>query len=379
MPKVLKVGMVFDDSLDKPDGVQQYVLVLGRWLERQGHEVHYLVGETKRTDLPRLHSLSRNLKVRFNQNRMAMPLPAQAAGIRALLASEHFDVLHVQVPYSPFLAGKIITRVAPRTAVVGTFHVAPHSGLVTFANRCLRLAVTRSFRRFDAMIAAPAAADFAKKTFGVDSERIPLPLELDQFYHASAFPKYAKGHTVVFLGRLVERKGCAQLLQAVAHARQSGIWPVDTRVIICGGGPLEQRLKAYTQEYGLVGTVSFEGYISEADKPRYLASADVAVYPSTGGESFGVVILEAMAAARGIVLAGNNPGYGSILGERPDQLFDPYDVPGLAGKIAAALQNKALRHEARAWQRQYVRQFNTDQVGPQIIAVYNRALRKREQ
>ena len=137
MKPKLTIGFVFDDSLDKPDGVQQYVLILSRWLQAQGHEVHYLLGETRRLDIANLHSLSRNVTVRFNQNRMAMPLPARLKPIRDLLHQVHFDVLHVQVPYSPALAGRIIKAVEPDTAVVGTFHIAPHSRLVTLGNHLL--------------------------------------------------------------------------------------------------------------------------------------------------------------------------------------------------------------------------------------------------
>jgi len=82
-----KIAFVFDDSLDQPNGVQQYVLTVGRYLAEQGHSVHYIVGETKRTDLPNLHSMGRNIKVRFNQNRMSIPLPVsrkRIAGARRL-------------------------------------------------------------------------------------------------------------------------------------------------------------------------------------------------------------------------------------------------------------------------------------------------------
>src|ERR1039458_8447904 len=106
--KSLKVGFVLDDSLDKTDGVQQYILSLGSWLKQQGHDVHYLVGETVRTDIPNVHSLSRNINARFNSNRMSTPLPASPARIRKLLEDVQFDVLHVQIPYSPFLAQQII-------------------------------------------------------------------------------------------------------------------------------------------------------------------------------------------------------------------------------------------------------------------------------
>jgi phosphatidylinositol alpha-mannosyltransferase len=84
----LKVGLVLDDSLDSTDGVQQYVLTVGAWLTSQGHEVHYLVGKTTRTDLPNIHSLSRNIRVRYNGNRLSIPLPASKRRLRQVLRTE---------------------------------------------------------------------------------------------------------------------------------------------------------------------------------------------------------------------------------------------------------------------------------------------------
>ena len=374
----LKIGLVFDDSLDKPDGVQQYVLILGRWLVKQGHDVHYLVGETTRGDLPNLNSLSRNVKVKFNQNRMAIPLPANSRRIRELLNKEQFDVLHVQVPYSPMLAGRIIKAAGPKTAIVGMFHILPHSRVVSLGNRMLGLWVQGTLRRFDIMIAnsAPTQA-FAKKTFKIDSQIVPLPLELDAFYHAKPFPKYKSGKTVVFLGRLVERKGCQYLLRAVHHAVTTDMWPKDTRVVICGGGHMDADLKKYAKAHKLDNIVEFVGHISEEDKPRYLASADVVVYPSTGGESFGVVLLEAMAASPGVVLAGNNPGYSSVMAPRPESLFDPHNTDELAKKIVEALTNKSLSATANKWQREYIHNFDVSEVGKHTVAIYNQALHKR--
>src|ERR1700760_451276 len=104
----MKIGLVLDDTLDTPDGVQQYVIQVGTWLTAQGHEVHYLVGATERTDIPHIHSLSRNLKVKFNGNRMSMPLPTSKRTLKRFLHEQQFDVLHVQVPYSPFMAGRLL-------------------------------------------------------------------------------------------------------------------------------------------------------------------------------------------------------------------------------------------------------------------------------
>lgn len=374
----MRVGLVFDDSLDKPDGVQQFLLVVGEWLTAQGHEVHYLVGETKRTDISNLHSLAKNIKVKFNGNRMAIPLPANRRRLRALLRKQQFDVLHVQVPYSPFLAGRIISAADPSTAVIGSFHIAPHSGMVVAANKLLGAWVRTTLRRFDLMTAtsAPAAA-FAKETFKVECRVVPNPIRLDGFRDAMPFDRYKQGKHVVFLGRLVERKGCQHLLRAVQLIVKEGDWPEDATLIVCGAGPLEGELKRYVRAHKLDKIVEFTGYISEQDKPRYLASADVVVYPSTGGESFGIVLLEAMAASNGIVLAGNNPGYASVLAPRPQQLFNPHDPADLAKRLLGALDFDDMRLKARDWQRSYVEQFDISRVGTQFYEIYDTALASR--
>jgi phosphatidyl-myo-inositol alpha-mannosyltransferase len=374
----LNIGLVLDDSLDKPNGVQQYVLILGEWLAAQGHTVHYLVGQTARTDRPHIYSLSRNVSVRFNGNRMTMPLPARLRDIRAALARESFDVLHIQVPYSPLLGGRIIRAAADRTAIVGMFHILPNNAFVGTANKALSrwARMQGSLQRVDVMLAnsEPTQA-FAKQAFGVDSTIIPLPVALDAFRGAKPFPRYASGKTVVFLGRLSPRKGCQYLLQAVQAAVTSGQWPADARVVVCGDGDLRAKLEAYVQQHGLVEYVEFAGFIDEADKPRYLASADVAVFPSTGGESFGLVLLEAMAACPGAVIAGDNPGYASVMQPHLEQLFDPRDTTAFVRLLVHALARS--RGPAYHWQRDYIKQFDVDVVGAQTVAVYQQALHKR--
>lgn len=110
----MKIGFVLDDSLDKTDGVQQYIITLGSWLAKQGHNVHYLVGETHRDDIPNIHSLSKNIAVRFNKNRMSMPLKADKSKIVKLLNDEQFDIIHVQMPYSPLMAGFVVSNVSQK-------------------------------------------------------------------------------------------------------------------------------------------------------------------------------------------------------------------------------------------------------------------------
>lgn len=374
----MKIGIVGDDTMDKTDGVEQYMLTVGQWLTSKGHEVHYLVGETTRTDLPHLHSLSRNVKVRFNNNRVSVPLPARRSRIRRLLAREQFDVLYVQMPYSPFLAGRIIKAAPKHTAVVGIFHIMPYSWVVSVGTCLLRMLVWRNLRRFDAFLSVSRPAQhFSKRAFKISSRVVPNASPLKPFFNAKPLPAYKDVLTVVFLGRLVERKGCAQLLKAVAYLRATNAWPVNAQVVICGGGPLEAQLKQFVAESELDEIVSFTGFLTEEDKPRYLASADVVAYPSSGGESFGIVLLEAMAASRGVVLAGDNPGYRSVMAPHAASLFDPHDDVALANKLQHFLHDAKARKDARTWQQQYVRQFDITEVGQQLLAVFGEALHKR--
>jgi phosphatidyl-myo-inositol alpha-mannosyltransferase len=373
-----KIAFVLDDSLDTTDGVQQYVLNLGRYLSSKGHNVHYIVGETKRTDISHVHTLGRNVKVRFNQNRMSIPLPTSKKKIRELMIREEYDIVHVQMPYSPFMAGRVVKSVGPQTGVVGTFHIAPHSKLVSFANSILKFLVSGSLSRFDEIISVSRVAqDFAWDTFRIESAIIPNTVSLAPFYGAPAYEGFEDSTNIVFFGRLVERKGCQYFLKAISRLHRDKILPQNCKVLVCGTGPLEQPLKAYVKQHELDKIVTFTGFVSEEDKPRYLAAGDVVVYPSTGGESFGIVLLEGMAASRGAVIAGNNPGYAGVLGERPEVLFDPTNETQFASKLEKYLNNDRAREEAHRWQQQFVRQFDIPNVVDEILVVYDEALHKR--
>lgn len=373
----MKIGLVLDDTLDTPDGVQQYVLSIGTWLSEQGHEVHYLLGETKRTDIANLHSLSRNLRVRFNGNRMSMPLPASRRKLRALLRQEQFDVLHVQVPYSPFMAGKLL-KLAPRsTAIVGTFHVLPYGSLERLANRFLAIVTSRSSRRFQAMIAASQpAADFAMAYYGFQTQVIPHPFDYNRFASATAAPNGSVN--IVYLARLVERKGAAWLLRAVDELYRTDGWPAEAHVIIGGKGPLLDSLKRYVHDNKLEDIVTFSGFVTEADKPAFLAQADIAVFPSTSGESFGISVIEGLAAARGVVLGGDNPGYRAAM-QLDDQLIRPTKVHEFASILAKWLADPAARDAAARKQRQIASMYDRDVIGRKVLDVYEQALQATRQ
>jgi phosphatidylinositol alpha-mannosyltransferase len=380
VPKALKIGLVVDDGLDNPDGVQQYILAVGEWLSRQGHNVHYLVGQTARQDVPNVHSISRNIKVRFNGNRLSIPLPTSRAKIRAFLAREQFDVLHIQMPHSPFMAQRVVLAAAPGTAIIGTFHVLPYTKLSSMGNRALGTWLKPSLKRFDEIVSvSPAAAAFARSSFGIETAVVPNVVDYGRFRDAQPLKAYQDDTlTILFLGRLVPRKGCLLLLQAVRQLATRDSLP-KFRVLICGKGPLEAKLRQFITYHSLENIVELAGFVNEADKPRYYASADVAVFPARGGESFGIVLIEALASGRAVVLAGDNPGYRSVMAPQPELLFDAANANLLAEKLAYYLSHPAERQQMRAWGQEYAKQFDVGVVAGQLLEIYRRALHKRRE
>ncbi|HEX8226472.1 MAG TPA: glycosyltransferase family 4 protein [Candidatus Saccharimonadales bacterium] len=374
----MRIGLVLDESLDKPDGVQQYVLTLGTWLTGQGHEVHYLVGQSVRTDIPNVHSMARNVTIQANGNKLSIPRPVSRASIRKKLAELQLDVIHVQTPHSPLFGHRVVMEASDLTAIVATFHVLPHSSFIEYGMRPLALVLRSSYRRIDQLIAnSTATQEFITRSCHLPSIIIPNPITLANFAGAQGFPEFADKPTIVYLNRLVARKGASHLLEAVQHIRTHRLIDTPFRVLICGKGEESPRLEAFIKEHRLEDVITMTGFVSEADKPRYIASADLAVYPSTGGESFGIVLLEGMASAKGPVIAGNNPGYASVMRPHPEQLIDPRNTAAFAVLLAGYLQDAPARQAAVAWQRDYVRQFDVGVVGSTLVDLYGSILAKR--
>lgn len=375
--KKLKIGFVIDDGLDRPDGVQQYVLTVGKWMQSQGHEVHYLAGNTARTDIKNVHSLARNFHVKFNGNGLTSPLPASKRKIKQLLESIQFDVLHIQVPYSPFFAATVVSCANPKTKVVGTFHILPYGLTSKIGNRILGFWLKTNLRRFDAQIAVSMPAKhFAQKTFRINPVVIPNAVDISGFYRERKKGNDYKNRKIklVYLGRLVDRKGCMQFLEAIKMLDE--IPKASYSVDIYGDGPLRDKLEKFVRVHNLSNIISFRGFVEEDKKPEVLANADIAVFPSTGGESFGIVLIEAMAAGTEVVIGGNNPGYTSVLQSDNRVLFNPYDVDEFSSLIKKLIEEPDLRKTIRESQRELVKQFDISTVGPQILSLYERDFTK---
>lgn len=374
MPKnTLKIALVVDDGLDRLDGVQKYTVTIGNYFASLGHEVHYLCGETKRLDIDNIHSLSRNMSVHSNGgNQLTIPLPASKKAIAKVLDKENFDVIHVQTPYSPFLAGRIIEMAHQRKIpIVGTFHILPFSPWLTAGSYLLGFVQQPTIKKFDEFwsVSEPAQ-EFAKRCFRINSEVLPNPVVIDDFKPKA--PRKRNDNTIVhlaYLNRLVKRKGCMELLQALKWALDSGKVSKRVHLDICSDGYDRQRLEKFVYDNQLNDIVDFRGYVSDNEKAEYLQRADIAVFPSLGGESFGIVLIEAMASQSGVVIGGNNPGYSSVL-KSEEVLFDPKDTQNFGQLLVDLINDSAKRQRLHNEQQKMVLQFDITKVGDEILKAY---------
>lgn len=366
----MKIGYVLDDGLDKPDGVQQTVLALGKWMRDKGHEVNYLVGATYRNDLPGVFPLSTNLKVNFNGNTLSVPLNGKKR-VKEHFAKHKYDVLHVQMPYSPLMAGEVLKKCSHSTAVIGTFHILPYGMMSRIGSRLLALALKPTLKRFDSIASVSLPAQkFASKAYAVKSEIISNPVDIS-YYMPNAQKKVDQVLRILFVGRLVKRKGCMQLLKALDDLNKNGYLPDNIEINICGDGKERVACEKFSKENSLKGIVNFHGFVSEDTKRAFMQQADISVFPSISGESFGIVLIEAAAAGGGIVLAGDNPGYRSVLGNIEGSLVNPTDITLFARQLKRYISSTSDRKKLYRKQQARIKSFDINLVGEQYLSLYN--------
>jgi phosphatidyl-myo-inositol alpha-mannosyltransferase len=360
----LRVGMVCPYSFDVPGGVQNHVLGLARYLRQAGHRSYLLApGELGTAAAPLdaedFCSVGAAMPVRYNGSVARVNFgPLSAARVRRWLHKGKFDLIHIHEPITPSIS--LLTLWSAEQPVVATFHTAtPRSRSMQLAGGVLRSAI----EKIDAGIAvSESARNVVVQHLGRDAVVIPNGIHFDAFAR-QRHTRAGLGPRLIFLGRLDEpRKGLDVLLAAVPLIMKSH---PNLEVVVAGQG--SRSLPPWCCSLGT---------ISEETKIALLGSADVFVAPHLARESFGIVLLEAMASGVPIV-ASELSSFVDVLGPRQDggrlgELFAAGDHRALAGAVLEVLDRPNPLRAARA--QEAARLYDWSSVGTTVLAVYRAAL-----
>jgi phosphatidylinositol alpha-mannosyltransferase len=368
----MKIGLVTPYIYPLPGGVNGHVAQLYENLIARGHDVRIISAAhgPQRQSEGDVIRLGYGFSVPANGSMGTITLAWRYTPIvRQMLARERFDVLHFHEPFVPFLSLVVLRE--SRSVNIATFHAyAGWSPAYEFGKRMLQ----HFARRLHGRIAVSAAArHFIDRYFPGDYKVIPNGVDLRVFENAQPFARWRDGTAnILFVGRFENRKGIQYLLRAYRILRQRGY---DCRLLVIGGGPGEREVRRYIATRRL-GGVELLGRVSDEDKARYFASADVYVSPATGRESFGIVLLEAMAAGTAIVCSDIH-GYRSVV-RRGEQglLVPPKNVNALVGALARLVDEPELRARMGAAGRERSEQFSWPNITAKVDDYYDFVLRR---
>ena len=371
----MKIGLVCPYNIVKGGGVQEIVKALQSGLEKRGHEAVII------TPRPR-ESTKRVKNVIFvgaaTDFRSPLATTSQLSAsvdgdeIDEILEREKFDILHFHEPWVPMLSRQILSR--SNCVNVATFHAKLPETVMTRTMAKVVTPYTKSVLKYlhEFTAVSEAAQDYLRTMTDEPVSIIPNGIDTHQF-HVPRKMVERKEKNILYLGRLEKRKGVNYLLQSFAElsAKRSNV-----KLIIAGDGVDRQKLEITAQEIGIEKKVKFLGYISETRKKKLLHDTDLFCSPAIYGESFGIVLLEAMASGL-VTVAGNNPGYSAVLqGLGSVSLVNPKDTHEFAKRLELLLFEPELRKLWRDWAKESVPQYDYEKVVDQYEEVYKAACKK---
>jgi phosphatidylinositol alpha-mannosyltransferase len=374
----MKIGLVCPYSVARGGGVQEVVYALAKHLRRRGHTVRVVTPRppdftaTKRDFIFIGDGRDMTVSVLRTTGQVS---GAPSQQIVAILDQEKFDVLHFHEPWVPFLGAQILQanqRAVRRAWTVGTFHakLPDNIGAKTLA-RLTRFYTKPLLRYLDALTAvSPAAAEHATSLTRRPLVIIPNGIDLQLFrYRKPVATDRAADPTILFVGRLEPRKGVSYLVKAFELVRRD---LPTARLLIAGDGVDRPKLEKLVRDLAVRG-VEFLGRPDDTTKRQLLTECTVFCSPALYGESFGIVILEAMASGAPMV-AGNNPGYAAVLtGQGATSLVDPRDPAQLAARLKQFLTDDKLRADWQRWAAHEIGRYDYETVTQQYEAVYDAA------
>jgi phosphatidylinositol alpha-mannosyltransferase len=360
----MRIGMVCPYSFDVPGGVQSHVLQLAEVMRARGHEVSVLAPVSPHTSLPDyVVSAGKAVPIPYNGSVARLRFgPATHRKVKRWLMLGDFDVLHLHEPNAPSLS--MLALNIAEGPIVATFH--------TSTTKSLTLTVFQGILRpmHEKIVGRIAVSDLARRwqmeALGTDAVEIPNGVDVESFASAPRLDGYPRpGKTVLFLGRYDEpRKGMAVLLDALPSVVER---IPDVQLLIVGRGG-EDELRDQAGE--LADHIRLLGQVDDAGKASAMRSADVYCAPNTGGESFGIVLVEAMAAGTPVVASDLDAFRRVLCDGECGRLVPVDDSAALADALIEVLENDVLRERYAAAGSAAVRRYDWSVVASQIMRVY---------
>jgi len=373
----MKIALVSPYDFAVPGGANNHICHLADHYGRLGHDVRIIAPASRKEGLGRdnlivIGECPIGLPAGGSMARITLSLTL-GPKVERVLASEGFEVIHLHEPFVPLLPFQFLRR--SKVTTVATFHAAKDEGRRWYAY--FRPAISIWWNKLHGKIAvSPAALRLISRCFPDDYEIIPNGVNYDRFAAPGPpFAQYKDGKlNILFLGRLEKRKGLPYLLQAYAQVKAR---MPDTRLLIVGpDGGMRQSCEAFVQRERLKDVV-FTGYVSEEDLPRYYSTADVFCAPNTGNESFGIILLEAMAAGTPVV-ASDIEGFAYVVGHQTEGLLMPRrDSDALADALLQLLGDPDRRQEMGRNGQIKAQSFDWSRVSQQVLSFYERVAGER--
>ena len=368
----MKIGLVTPYIYPLPGGVNQHVRYLYENLRLRGHDVRIISSShgRQRPSEGDVIRIGRGFSMPANGSVGTITVsPRFLSQVRNVLDREQFDLLHFHEPFVPFLS--LVVLGLSNSVNVATFHAfGGFSPAYQLGSRLMRPSVGRIHGR---IAVSAVSRHFVERFFPGDYKVIPNGVDTARLARAVPIARWQDGtKNILFVGRFEPRKGLLDLLKAYRILRKTGC---ECRLLVVGGGPQEKEMRRYLATRKL-GGVEFLGRVSDDERDALFKTADVYCSPATGRESFGIVLLEAMASGTAVVCSDIH-GYRSVV-RRDEQglLVPPKDVNALVEALAKLLDQPELRTQMGESGRERAKQYSWPNITAKVEEYYKFVIRR---
>ncbi len=373
----MKIGLVCPYNMFLGGGVQEVVLELQNNLTKRGYDAKIITPQPRDYKGPRQSNIimvGGAARWRTYGTTTQFSASVDIDKLTSMLETEKFDILHFHEPWAPMLARQILGK--SNAVNIGTFHAAIPDRIVGKTIEKVITPYTKSILKYlDALTAvSPAASKYASTLTDMPIEIVQNGIDLKKFSRRKEKSNLNKPIDILYIGRLESRKGLKYLLKAFSLIESEN---PNYRLTIAGDGPDRDKLIEQA-EFENIKNINFVGYISDSEKIRLLSEADLFCSPAVYGESFGIVLLEAMASGC-VLVAGNNPGYESVMdGLGQISIINPKDTKEFARRLKVMATNKAIRKCWRGWAQERVKKNDYDIIVSQYEEIYKRTYARKK-